>query len=136
MTMVQEVFTYFMQFNDLNLNFVDMNQRKFQLGIWDDPDSQKFLRLEEETKKKYRDHPIVYKQKFKISIPSLSMVLLSTDDVELDVDLALIAEMVFWNFGFEMLKFHDGRKDLNLSSHSLQILRNIISAAEKKRSNQ
>ena len=38
-----------------------MNQRKFQLGIWDDPDSQKFLRLEEETKKKYRDHPVVYK---------------------------------------------------------------------------
>ena len=39
MTMVQEVFTYFMQCNDLNLNYVDMNQKKFQLGIWDDPDS-------------------------------------------------------------------------------------------------
>ena len=56
LTMVQEVFTYFMQVSDLNLNFVDMNQKKFQLGIWDDPDSQKFLRLEEETRKKYRDH--------------------------------------------------------------------------------
>ena len=29
LTMVQEVFTYFMQCNDLNLNFVDMNQKKF-----------------------------------------------------------------------------------------------------------
>lgn len=57
-----------------------MNQSKFQLGIWDDPDSQKFIRLEEETAKKYRDDQIVYKQRIDINVPSLSMVLLSSDD--------------------------------------------------------
>jgi hypothetical protein len=95
------------------------------LGIWDDPDSQKFLRLEEETRKKYRDHQIVYKQKINVSIPSLAMVLLSSDDTQLDVDRALIAELVFWNFNFEMIKFHDARKVCELTSHSLQILRNL-----------
>ena len=123
--MVQEVFTYFMQCSDLNLNYVDGNQKQFQLGIWDDPDSQKFLRLEEETKKKYRDHALVYKQKIEITIPSLSMVLLSSDDMSLEVDAGLIAEIVCWNFRFEMLRFHDGRKKLDLTSHSLQILRNV-----------
>ena len=113
-----------------------MNQRKFQLGIWDDPDSQKFLRLEEETKKKYRDHPVVYKQKIQITIPSLSLVLLSSDDTELEIDKALIAEMVFWNFCFEMLKFHDGRKDLNLDSHSLQILRNVMTETDRPKKTQ
>ena len=92
--------------------------------------------MEEETKKKYRDHPIVYKQKIEITIPSLSLVLLSTDDTELDIDKALIAEMVFWNFGFEMLRYHDGRKELNLNSHSLQILRNVVNTLSETKKTQ
>ena len=92
--------------------------------------------MEEETKKKYRDHPIVYKQKIEITIPSLSLVLLSTDDTEPDIDKALIAEMVFWNFGFEMLRYHDGRKELNLNSHSLQILRNVVNTLSETKKTQ
>ena len=76
------------------------------------------MRLEEETRKKYRDDKIVYKQKVEIIIPSMSMVLLSSDDASLEVDASLIAELVFWNFHFEMLRFHDGRKKLDLTSHS------------------
>lgn len=52
------------------------------------------------------------------------MVLLSSDDPELDCDRAMIAEVVCWNYCLEMLKFHDGRKNLDVSSHSLQVLRN------------
>lgn len=59
------------------------------------------------------------------------MVLLSSDDPNLDVDRALIAELVFWNFRFSMLKFHDFRKILDLTSHSLQILRNLDDSGDK-----
>ena len=105
---------------------MDGNQKLFQLGIWDDPDSQKFLRLEEETKRVYRDDKVVYKQSIEIMIPSLSMVLLSSDDTSLHIDDSQIAELVFWNYHFEMLRFHDGRKKLDLTSHSLQILRSAV----------
>jgi hypothetical protein len=53
------------------------------------------------------------------------MVLLSSDDTQLDVDRALIAEVVFWNYSFIMRKFHDFRKVCDMTSHSLQILRNL-----------
>ena len=35
----------------------------------------------------------------------------------------MIAELVFWNYKFQMKKFHDYRKIINITSHSLQVLR-------------
>ena len=58
------------------------------------------------------------------------MVLLSSDDTNLDVDRALIAEIVCWNYRFQMLRFHDGRKELEITGHSMQILRNIVKLPE------
>ena len=31
----------------------------------------------------------------------------------------MIAELVFWNYKFEMKKYHDYRKDVDITSHSL-----------------
>ena len=59
------------------------------------------------------------------------MVLLSSDAPNLEVDASLIAEIVYWNFKFEMLRFHDGRKRLDLTSHSLQVLRNVLNSSEE-----
>ena len=54
------------------------------------------------------------------------MLVLTTDDKSCDLDSRLIGELVFWNFNFDMLKFHDYRKILNLNAHSLKILRHVI----------
>ena len=54
-----------------------------------------------------------------VFIPTLSMLLLSSDDFNVDLDAAVIAEMAFWNYRFEILKFHDFRKTVNSDAHSL-----------------
>ena len=84
MKTVQEIYTYFLKCIDLNVNYSDGGAKKFQLAIWDDPDSQKYLRLEEEMRRRFKDHPIIHRQKMDIEIPSLSMLLLTSDD---NVDL-------------------------------------------------
>ena len=119
MKFVQEIYTYFLRCLDLNLNYSDLLQKKFQLSVWDDPDHQKFLKLEEETRKVYKDHPLIYKQKIEIFVPTLSMLLLSSDDCDVELDIAVIAELAFWNYRFEMLRFHDGRKTVNADAHSM-----------------
>ena len=45
-----------MRCSDLNINYTDERQKDFQLGVWNDPDYQKFERLEEETRKKFKDN--------------------------------------------------------------------------------
>lgn len=61
MKIVVEIYTYFLKCIDLNVNYQDGNAKKFQLAIWNDPDNQKFLRLEEEMRRKFRDHPVIYR---------------------------------------------------------------------------
>lgn len=57
-----------------------------------------------------------------ISIPSLSMLLLTSDD-DVELEQTMIAELVFWNYRFVMTKYHDYRKDVDITAHSLQVLR-------------
>ena len=73
-------------------------------------------------RRKFKEHPVIYRQKMEISIPSLSMLLLTSDD-DVELEQTMIAELVFWNYKFEMKKYHDYRKDVDITSHSLQVLR-------------
>ena len=98
--------------------------KHFQLGVWNNPSNDMWIRLEEETVKRYAGSTKVFKQKFDVKIPTLSMILLNSCTPE-EPDGSLIAELVLWNFTLKFNKFLDYRKDLTLRAHSLQILREL-----------
>ena len=50
------------------------------------------------------------------------MLLLTSDD-NVELEQTMIAELVFWNYKLAMTKFHDYRKIVDITSHSLQVLR-------------
>ena len=107
---------------DLNINYLDGFQNDFQLAVWNDADNQKFIKLEEATRKRYKDNLIVHNRVIDVSFPSLSMTLFNDDD-DLSPFGSMIAELVFWNYNLVLKQYPDWSKHLTLTAHSLNILR-------------
>lgn len=87
-----------MRCSDLNINYTDEKQGQFQLGVWNDPDNQKFVKIEEETRRRFKDNALVHNRLIKVSFPSLSMTLYNDDDKDLTSPGTLIAELVYWDY--------------------------------------
>jgi len=64
----------------------------------------------------------VHSRRINVSIPSLSMTLFN-DDADPSPYGSMIAELVFWNFNLGLTQFPDWSKNMELSAHSLNILR-------------
>jgi hypothetical protein len=120
--LIQEILTYLLRCLDLNINYLDGHQHNFQLAVWNDADNQKYIKLEELTRKRYKDNSTVHNRKMEVLIPSLSMTLFN-DDAEQNPFGSMIAELVFWNFNLTLTQYPDWRKNLELNSHSLNIFR-------------
>jgi len=88
--------------------------KHFQLAIWDDPNTMKFLKMETDTTERFKGNTLVFKQKMMIKFPSFSLSLRNVDQ-----EFSLIAELVFWNFQVDINMFLDKRNDIKLKAHSL-----------------
>jgi hypothetical protein len=113
----QEVFTYLMRCNDLNISFTDKRTEDFQLAIWNDTNTLKYLNEEQETVRRFKGVKDVYKQKIRVDAPAFSISLMEPEKQK------LIAELCFWNFSSVVLRNCDRRQTVSMQSHSIQILR-------------
>jgi hypothetical protein len=116
MHLKQDVFTYLLRCNDLNINHTDQLAPFFQLAIWNNggEDTQKYLKQEKQTVERYKGKE-VYKMKVDLHFPSLVLRIHNKEN-------AFLAEMIFWGADIDFHKFIDYRKDIAFKAHTFFIL--------------
>ena len=122
----KEIYTYFLQMFDLNINYYDMLAPGYQLFTWNSLDFMKYLDLEENIVETYKN-TFVQRRTCVFQFPSFSLRI-NEADTTFDNNGSgksqsqLLTELVLQNVQIDFKYYLDYRKDMLIRSKTFYIL--------------